>query len=333
MVGFCISDRFTEHPTGPHHPERPDRIRAIQAAVREAGLVNSPNPSTPPNVRFGIKPLASSPKILEISPEPVEERWLQTVHSAAHIDHVRHVCEVGGGVLDLGDTPIGPASFEIALLAAGGVLKCCDAVMSGQARRAFAAVRPPGHHAEPDKAMGFCLFNNIAIAARYLQRAHGVGKIAIVDFDVHHGNGTQMAFEDDHSILFCSIHQHPSTCYPGTGHEWEIGTGPARGYTMNIPMSPGSDDTDYMRVIDHRVVPELDEFAPEVLLISAGFDAHAQDPLAAMQLTEEGFGLMTQSLVSVADRHCRGRVISALEGGYDLWALGRSVVRHIVALG
>jgi acetoin utilization deacetylase AcuC-like enzyme len=234
--------------------------------------------------------------------------------------------------LDQGDTPVSPRSFEIALLSCGAVLSCCDAVIDGSVRRAFAAVRPPGHHAEPDRSMGFCLFGNVAIAARYLQRRHGVGHVAIVDFDVHHGNGTQAAFEDDPSVLFISIHQHPSTCYPGSGHDWEVGEAAGRGSTLNIPLMPGSGDAEYLAAFESKVIPKLDHFKPEILLISAGFDAHQDDPLANMEVSEMGFEAMTRLLVAAADVHCQGRVISALEGGYHLRALGRSVVRHLLAL-
>ncbi len=180
--------------------------------------------------------------------------------------------------------------------------------------------------------MGFCLFSNIAIAARYLQQKHGIGRIAIVDFDVHHGNGTQDAFEDDPNVLVISIHQDPRTLYPGSGHAYETGVGAGEGFTINLPMTPGADDADYLAAFDARVLPALDAYKPEALLISAGFDAHHGDPLAQIQLSEEWFEQMTRMLVNAAERHCGGRVISALEGGYNLRALGRSVVRHLVAL-
>ena len=331
-VGFCSSPRFVEHRTSPEHPERPDRIRAIAAAVRAAGLMESPNPFAGFSINLGPVAKAQT-KLLELpEPGPAEEKWLLSVHKPGHVQHVRRVCEAGGGILDEGDTPVGAESFEIALLACGALLQCCDAVMNGQVKRAFAAVRPPGHHAEPDRAMGFCLFSNVAIAARYLQRNHGVGKVAIVDFDVHHGNGTQAAFEDDPSVLFVSLHQDPRTCYPGTGFAWEVGEGAGRGFTLNIPLPPGSNDLVYIDAMQSRVLPKLDEFRPQVLLISAGFDAHRDDPLAQMQLSDEAFENMTRMLVNVAEVHCGGRVVSALEGGYNLAALGRSVVRHLVGL-
>jgi acetoin utilization deacetylase AcuC-like enzyme len=233
----------------------------------------------------------------------------------------------------MGDTIVGPASWEIALLSLGGVLVACDEVMQGRARRAFVAGRPPGHHAEPDRAMGFCLLSNVAIGARYLQQKYGVERVAIVDFDVHHGNGTQAVFEADPTVFFVSLHQHPRTCYPGSGFEWEKGVREGIGYTMNLPMRPGTEDDAYVEAIEQRVLPALEAFAPEVLMISAGFDAHHDDPLAKMSLSEEGFERTTRTLVGFADRHCDGRVISVLEGGYDLRALGRSVVRHLIALG
>jgi acetoin utilization deacetylase AcuC-like enzyme len=204
--------------------------------------------------------------------------------------------------------------------------------MSGKVRRAFAGIRPPGHHAEPNAAMGFCLFCNIAIAARYLQRQHGLGKIAIVDFDVHHGTGTQAAFETDPSVLFISLHQDPRTCYPGTGYADEVGTGTGRGTTINIPFLPGSGEDEYLAAMNERVLPALAAFSPDFLLVSAGFDAHREDPLAQIELSEDGFGQISRLLANSADELCQGRLLSLLEGGYNLRALGRCVVRHLIAL-
>jgi acetoin utilization deacetylase AcuC-like enzyme len=263
--------------------------------------------------------------------QPADLRHIHRIHPPEYVERIQSLCQAGGGHLD-GDTPVSPASFEMARLGLGGVLSCCDAVMRGQIKRSFAAIRPPGHHAEPNRAMGFCLFSNVAIAARYLQHEHGVGKIAIVDFDVHHGNGTQACFYDDPSVFFVSLHQHPRTCYPGTGYESERGEGAGDGFTLNIPLRPHRDDNDYRDALEHIVLPELDKFRPEILLLSAGFDAHLDDPLAQMDLSEEFFGEMTRLLVQCANHHCDGRVVSSLEGGYDLRALAQSVIHHLTAL-
>ena len=330
MVAFISSPRFIEHDTRPNHPERPDRLRAIHRAVRLAKLVLSPDPFPDFACGLNLSPL-NLPPLMEIEPTPIDEKWILAVHPQAHIDRVRQGC-VTGGVLDQGDTPVEPRSFETAKLSAGAGTVACDAVMTGRVKRAFVAARPPGHHAEIDRAMGFCLFGNIAIAARYLQQAHGINRVAIVDFDVHHGNGTQAIFEEDPTVLFISLHQHPATCYPGSGYSRETGTGPGEGFTLNIPMQPGSEDDDYVREIRGKVLPKLEKFNPQVLLLSAGFDAHQQDPLAQMNVSDDGFYEMTRELVAFADNNCGGRVISLLEGGYHLEALGRSVVRHLIAL-
>jgi acetoin utilization deacetylase AcuC-like enzyme len=329
-VGFCSSPHFVDHLTGPHHPERPDRIRAIHRAVRVAGMVDSPDPFPSFSIDFG--PLDAGMKLTELPPRRAEEQWLLTVHTRRLVDYVHHVCEIGGGILDHGDTPVSPDSYDVALYSLGSLMSCCDAVMEGRVPRAFSAARPPGHHAEPDRSMGFCLFSNVAIATRYLQRKHGVGKVAIVDFDVHHGNGTQACLEDDPSKLFISLHQHPRTCYPGSGYEHETGVGPGEGYTINIPFPPGRTDADYLAALHETVLPRIDQFKPDFLLISAGFDAHLEDPLAQMELSEEGYERMTRLLTDAAKRHCAGRVVSALEGGYNLRALGRSVVRHLIGM-
>ena len=329
-VGICSSPRFVEHDTGPLHPERPDRLRAIYKAVRDAGLVTSPTPFPEFSLDLGQRPLDRSP-LVELEPLPATDRQILAVHTPGHLDRVRHVT-AHGGVLDQGDTPTERRSFDTAMLSAGAAVTAADAVMAGAVRRAFAVARPPGHHAEPDQAMGFCLFCNVAVAARHLQSAHSVGRVAIVDFDVHHGNGTQAAFYDDSSVLFISLHQHPRTCYPGSGYAHETGTGDGRGYTLNLPFQPGAGDDAYLAAIDGPVTSSLTQFRPDVLLISAGFDAHHDDPLANLALTDDGFERMTRRLVAVADDLCGGRVVSVLEGGYNLAALGRSAVRHLIAL-
>jgi acetoin utilization deacetylase AcuC-like enzyme len=328
MVGFSTSPRFVEHQTGDGHPERPDRIRAICRAVREAGLIASPDPFPDLSIDFGPLPRAVKP-LIELTPQPADEASVALVHTPEHIERVRLACEQSK-VLDSGDTPVGPSSYEIALLSLGSAMTAADAVIRGEVRRAFSAGRPPGHHAEPDRAMGFCLFSNIAIVARHVQHVFGLHKIAIVDFDVHHGNGTQACVKDDPSIRFISLHQDPKTCYPGTGFPSETGVGAGKGFTTNIPFEPGAKDADYLRAMDDQVVPALDAFRPEILLISAGFDAHRDDPLAQIDLSEYGFAQITRRLVDVAEMHCGGRMVSILEGGYNLRALGRSVVRHLL---
>jgi acetoin utilization deacetylase AcuC-like enzyme len=331
MVGFFSSPRFVEHVTGPYHPERPDRIRAIHRAVRDAGLIDSPDPFPDFEIDLGI-PKQHAIKLAEFASEPAPLEAILAVHPQSLIDSVAHFSRMNG-VLDQGDTPVCPASYEIGLLSAGSALGACEAVVGGKVKRAFSAARPPGHHAEPVASMGFCLFSNIAIAARHAQNKHGVARIAIVDFDVHHGNGTQAVFESDPSVLFVSVHQHPRTCYPGTGHDWEIGVGPGRGLTLNMPLQPGSEDDEYLRAFDQTIIPRVDAFKPELLMISAGFDGHREDPLANMCISDEGFEQITRRLMALSDVHCGGRVVSVLEGGYNLNALGRSVVRHLLAMG
>jgi len=329
-VGFVSSIEGIHHDTGPHHAERPDRLRAIHRALRESHWLTSPDPFPDFQLLLGAMQPAIS-QLIELPSRPATLDEIALVHPINVIEDVRRRSAVSM-VLDDGDTPTCPASFDCALLSAGGAIEATIAVASGRVHRAFACGRPPGHHAEPTRPMGFCLFSNIAIAARYAQQVLGIGKVAIVDFDVHHGNGTQTAFEDDPSVLFISIHQHPRTLYPGSGYEHETGIGRGEDYTLNVCMNPGTDDDDYAAAFDRKIIPRLDRFRPELLMISAGFDAHAEDPLAQINLSEEAFEVMTQKLTSVADAHCDGRVVSVLEGGYHLRALGRSVVRHVRGL-
>lgn len=330
-IAFISSPRFVEHVTGPQHPESPDRIRAIHRAIRLAGLIESPDPFPEYQLQFGPALARSAMPILELQPEPAAESWLACVHTSTMIEKVKRACE-HAAVLDQSDTPTCPASFDIAMLSLGAALRACDFVMEQPGRRAFSAARPPGHHAEVARSMGFCLFNNAAIAARYLQRQYAIERVAIVDFDVHHGNGTQDAFEDDPTVLYISIHEDPRVLYPGSGHEYEVGHDAGRGYTLNIAMPPTSGDAEYETAFDRKIIPKLDHFRPQALILSAGFDAHADDPLAHIQLSDDGFEMMTRKLVAAADRHCNGQVISLLEGGYNLPALGRSVVRHLLAM-
>lgn len=223
-------------------------------------------------------------------------------------------------------------TYKIALLAAGGVLKAIDAIMEGTADNAFCAIRPPGHHAEIDKAMGFCYFNNVAIGARYLQRQWGIERVGIIDFDVHHGNGTQHIFENDASVFYYSIHEHPSFAYPGTGREFETGLAGGEGYTLNTPILPGRGDMDYRKKLTTDLVPAFKEFKPEFVLLSAGFDAHVDDLMSGVNLTTDGYNFISETILNLINKYSEGRVVSVLEGGYNLEVLPILVANHLKML-
>jgi acetoin utilization deacetylase AcuC-like enzyme len=330
IVELWTSPDFVNHDTGLGHPERPDRIRAISRAVREAGLITTPDPF--PDFRFSAGVAARAGlRVVEQTAEETEIDNVRLAHSQSHVRRVLEACS-RGGALDDGDTVVGSRSLSTSLRAVGAVLAACDSVAGGLSKRAFCVVRPPGHHAEPDRPMGFCLWNNVAIGARHLQHTHGVGKIAIVDFDVHHGNGTQACFYDDGSVLFISTHQHPSTCYPGTGFEEETGTGSGLGTTVNIPLQPGEGDEELLKAMRDRVIPAVERFKPEILMLSAGFDAHQEDPLAQLNVSDAGFEALARELVSAARSSCNGRIVSVLEGGYNLTALARCAAGHLAVL-
>ena len=299
------TERFAEHQTPPGHPERPERSEvfdAVAARWRAKGAeVVAPRAATP--------------------------EQLLRVHDA---DYLRRISETVGRATQLDpDTYTSPESHEIALLAAGACVDAVERVMGSSHRAAYALVRPPGHHAERSRAMGFCLYNNVAVAAAHA-RASGAAKVAIVDFDVHHGNGTQHIFEHDPHVLYISTHQYPY--YPGSGAVDEIGRGAGRGFTVNVPLEVGAVDEDYQLVFNRIIVPVLRQFEPNLLIISAGFDAHERDPLGGMRVTTPAFEAMTSELRAVADECCRGRVVAAVEGGYDLQALGGSLDASIGAL-
>ncbi len=308
-TGFVYHPDYLSHDMGAGHPESPDRLRAVMAHLETTGLLS---------------------RLVRIEPVLAAEEWITTVHTPAYVEQLRARSPDTGRVPLDPDTSLSPGSLRAAFLAAGGALAAADAIMAGGVEHAFCAVRPPGHHAEAGRAMGFCLFNNVAIAARYLQQRHKMGRVLIVDWDVHHGNGTQHAFYDDASVLFFSTHQCPY--YPGTGRATERGTGAAEGLTLNVPMEPGQGDDEYCRVFERVLVPAADQFKPDVVVISAGFDAHRDDPLAGMALTEAGYGRLTALVCGIARRHAAGRVLSCLEGGYNLAALSRSVERHLVSM-
>ena len=235
-------------------------------------------------------------------------------------------------MFDSPDNQMCPATFEIALLAAGGVIEAARMVMAGELNNAFCAIRPPGHHAEVDKAMGFCYFNNIAIAARYIQKEWDIKRVGIVDFDVHHGNGTQHIFERDPTVFYYSIHQHPTFAYPGTGREFETGKDAGYGYTKNSPLLPGQGDTEYKKLLQRDLFPAFAEFKPEVILVSTGFDAHRDDNMSDMKLSTEGFSWIIEKMVEMAAEYAQGRLISVLEGGYSIRRLPELARNHVNVL-
>jgi acetoin utilization deacetylase AcuC-like enzyme len=292
------SDRFAEHQTPPGHPERPERAEVMDIVA----------------ARWQRKGLEV------VAPRVATRDQITRVHAPAHLRHIEST--MGRPTALDPDTYTSPESYEIALLAAGAAIDATERVWGGSHKSAFALVRPPGHHAERDRAMGFCLFNNVAIAAAHA-RAIGAARVAIVDYDVHHGNGTQHIFESDPDVLYISTHQYPY--YPGTGDAIEIGTARGEGATVNLGIEVGAVDEDYRLVFDEVVLPVLRQFRPELLLVSAGFDAHERDPLAGMRLTTPAFAAMTMALRGVAEECAGGRMALVTEGGYDLEALAASI--------
>jgi len=309
-VGFVYHEDYLKHDTGPDHPERPDRLRAIVDRLHHSGMEKS---------------------LRHIRPTPASIEWVQKAHPISYIQMIERRCLAGERVLDSGDTHVGKDSYAVALLAVGGVLRAVDEVLGKTCSSVFCCARPPGHHAETESVMGFCLFNNVAIGARYAQQKHGIGRIAILDWDVHHGNGTQEIFWTDPSVLCISTHQYP--LWPGTGASNESGEGAGEGFTLNCPMRPGSGEREFLDAFDNRIMPALHKFRPELLMISAGFDAHTADPLANINLTEDSFAKLTQFAVEIAMKYCDGRIVSVLEGGYNLDALAKSVEAHLKVLG
>ncbi|MEK7300962.1 MAG: histone deacetylase, partial [Nitrospirota bacterium] len=290
-------------------PESPNRLRAIMQQLEQSG---------------------TRAQLTQIEPRMAEDEWITRVHTAAYLASLKQHAPTSGRVPLDPDTSMSPGSLIAAYLAAGGALAAVDAIMTKQVDHVFCAVRPPGHHAEASRAMGFCLLNNVAIAARYAQKKHGLSRVLIVDWDVHHGNGTQHSFEDDPSVLFFSTHQFPH--YPGTGRESERGRGAGEGYTINVPMEAGEGDDEYRAIFHKVLVPAAEAFRPELVIISAGFDAHKDDPLASMGLTESGYAELTGIVAGIAKKYAQGRILSSLEGGYNLTALAASVDAHVRGL-
>lgn len=310
VTGLLLDARFEAHDTGPGHPESPGRIRAIARALSGAGWTD------------GLAPIAAR----EAS---VEELCL--VHEPEYVELVRReIVEEGRRRLSTGDTDVGPQSYLAARVAAGGVLNAVDTVVGGRVRNAFCAVRPPGHHATANQGMGFCLFNPVAMAARHAQRRHGINRVLIVDWDVHHGNGTQDIFYADGSVFYFSTHQHP--WYPGTGLRGETGIGAGKGTTLNCPLPAGTMMEAVRDAFRNRLLPAMEGFRPELILVSAGFDARHGDPLGGFLLRDEDFAELTRIVLDLADQSAGGRLVSVLEGGYDLAGLGQAVLAHVGAL-
>ncbi|MDR4493786.1 MAG: histone deacetylase [Nitrospirales bacterium] len=305
-VGYIFHPAFLEHEMGSGHPESPERLRAIRVGLESSGTWS---------------------RLHHLTPRRAERKWIETIHQASYLDSLERQSPSRGYAYLDPDTSMSPGTLDAAYLASGAALTAVDAVMRGEVNHVFCAVRPPGHHAEADHAKGFCFFNSVAIAARYIQQQYGLQRVMIVDWDVHHGNGTQHSFYDDPSVLFFSTHQVPY--YPGTGRATETGEGKGRGTTINVPLPGGQGDDEYREIFQKVLVPAVETFRPEFVLISAGFDAHKDDPLASMNLTDEGYGELTKIVADLANQFAGGRIVSCLEGGYHLRALAGSVDRHL----
>jgi acetoin utilization deacetylase AcuC-like enzyme len=293
------------HLNAPGHPERPERLRAIESILEQE--------------RF-------QPLVREQAPAAALET-VALCHPMSYVEAIRDAAPKQGLVQLDADTSMSPGSFEAALRAVGAATRAVDEVVTGKADNVFCAMRPPGHHTERARPMGFCIFNQAAIAARYAQKKHGLGRVAVMDFDVHHGNGTQDIFWSDPTLMYCSTHQMP--LYPGTGAVTERGD---HDNIVNAPLRPGDGGEQFRAAMEERILPRLSAFGPELIIISAGFDAHARDPLANLQFTDADFGWATRKIMEVADKRAQGRVVSVLEGGYDLEGLSQSTAAHVVAL-
>ena len=310
-TGFLYDDRFLLHDTGLYHPEVPERLQAVFNGIQATGLL---------------------PQLKQLQAGPADLQWIETVHETHYIRRFQAACKSGDTMMDSPDNQMSAETYETALLAVGGVLEAARLVITGTIDNAFCAVRPPGHHAESSRAMGFCYFNNVAVAAHFLQRQGGIQRVGIVDIDVHHGNGTQHIFDQDSSVFYYSIHQHPSFAFPGTGREFEKGSGPGYGFTLNSPVLPGRDDSEYQRLIRKDLLPAFEAFKPEVIIVSTGFDAHVDDDMSDIRLSTEGYTWIMQQIVQMAAAYCKGRVISVLEGGYSLERLPELAGNHVAVL-
>ena len=305
MTLYITHPAYLEHQVPAGHPERPDRLRAVEAAL-----------ATPP---FAGLQRMTAPR--------ASEDTVALAHAAAYVERIAAQTPGEGLVQIEADTTLSPGSYEAALRAAGGAVHAVDEVLAGRARNAFCGIRPPGHHAEREKAMGFCLFNNAAIAARHAREVHGLDRVCIFDWDVHHGNGTQDIFWNDASVLYCSTHEMP--LYPGTGARSDRGE---HDTIVNVPLAAGDDGAAFREACDVVIFPRIADFRPDLIILSAGFDAHWRDPLANLNFNEDDFAWATREIMAIAARLCDGRVVSVLEGGYDLEGLACSAATHVAAL-
>jgi acetoin utilization deacetylase AcuC-like enzyme len=307
-TGLVYDEQYLRHRPGEWHPERPARLEAIMQRLQDTGLLE---------------------ELILIRPYPAPIPWVEKLHDPDYIKRFKTACEKGYTIFGVPDCGISPESFDIALLAVGGVFAAVENVMNGSVDNAFCALRPPGHHAEHNRALGFCFFNNIALGANYILENYGLERVAIIDWDVHHGNGTQHLFDSDPRVFYLSVHEDPSSCYPGTGGRGEEGHGKGKGFTLNLPMLEGNGDTEYLAALEQEGLPRLREFDPQFVLISAGFDAHEDDPLAHQNLTREAYKKMGEMLLQLAQDHAGGRLVSVLEGGYSLTVLADCVEDHL----
>jgi acetoin utilization deacetylase AcuC-like enzyme len=299
---------YLKHNTGPHHPERASRLTSILRKLKKTGLID---------------------KLKRVEPKAASIEDITLTHSKDYVLRIKEFCEAGGGNLDP-DTVVSGDSFISALFSAGAVITAADMIFKGDIGNAFCMGRPPGHHAGISNAKGFCVFNNIAIGARYIQKKYNLERVLIIDWDAHHGNGTEEIFYGDPSVFYISLHQYPH--YPGTGKSSDTGKGNGKGYNLNIPMSAGSGDKEYIKAFHEIIIPKVKLFKPRFILISAGFDSHKDDPLSSLNLTEQGYFEMTKIVKDMAADSSEGRLISILEGGYNLFALADSVYSHLKAL-
>lgn len=307
-TGLAYSWDLLKHRTGSSHSESPGRLKAIYNHLATVGLFD---------------------QVRTIDFSPADIAQIELVHTREYIERVAQTCRGGMPFIDSPDNRICPESYEVARLAVGAVLAAAEAVVEGSVTNALCLVRPPGHHAEADTALGFCLFNNVAIAARHLQQVHNLKRILIIDWDVHHGNGTQHTFESDPGVFYASFHQSPDTCYPGTGWPDEKGTGPGLGATLNIPFEPGATDADYRAAFSELLVPAVEAFEPEFILVSSGFDAHIDDPLANICLSVDGFNFLLEQTCQLAHSFADDRLLVVLEGGYNLEVIAEAVACQV----